>query len=229
MLHLANGVGYEHCQEVVAFLHAVDYACSDGVDVFEHSGIFHAVDVGCGDGVAVFCTAERQAESFGSRNVLTADSEICRAVERHLFGVAGAGHYEKMVVGHMEIVAHVVGDEHIFAGNDSFHGRYDVFFADVDGELFEMAFEIWRRHHEQERVGLPGNVVDVGGKFDALNVELHVGQVGRVVAEPLELFDAVVATHVPHYGITVAQQEFGKGGGPAAASHHGYTSGKVFR
>ena len=111
--------------------------------------------------MAVFGAAQGQSEPLCGGYVLTSDGEVGGAVECHLFGVAGTAHHQQAVVGHMEFIAHVVGDKHVLVGHDAFHGGDDEFLAYIDIKFFEMALEVGRRHDEHEGVGLLGHVVYV--------------------------------------------------------------------
>ena len=66
-----------------------------------------------------------------------------------------------------------------------------------------MGLEIRRGHHQKESVGSLAHGVDVAGKVYAGGVEHAVGEISGVVAQPLEVVDAVVAAHIPKYGVAI--------------------------
>ena len=87
--HLSDGVGYEHCQKIVASLHAVHYAGGDGVDIFQHGGIFDALHVARRDGAGCL-SCKFLAETLGIENVVASDCQETRPSEGDFLGMAWA-------------------------------------------------------------------------------------------------------------------------------------------
>ena len=60
--------------------------------------------------------------------------------------------------------------------------------------------------------------------MNLIDIEAHARQVGWVVAEPLEVFDAVVAAHIPTDVMRVLHHDFGNGRCPRTAADNRYFS-----
>ena len=204
----------------------MDYAGGDGVDVLEHGGILYAVQVRRRDGVRV-ARPQAAREVLGVVYVVAAYRQVRRARQRHLLGVARAGHHQHVVARYVELADHVVRDELVLVGHYALHGRHHGFLADVHGHLAHVVLEVGRRGGYQQGVGVGADLVDVRGEEYAVHVELHVGQIRRVVAQAHKLLNAVVAAHVPVYAVLGLQQQFGQRCGPAAAAQYRYFAWKA--
>ena len=71
---------------------------------------------------------------------------------------------------------------------------------------------------EYEHVRGVDHLVDVAGEADAVEVELHAGQVAGVASLPHEVVYLVLPAHVPVDARFLGQEYLGDGGGPAASA-----------
>ena len=118
----------------------------------------------------------------------------------------------------------VFGADKVFVGHDTLDGRDDVFVAQADLQFLEVALEVWRRCDEHQRVVLFGNLVEVAGEEYLVGIESYALQVGGVVAQALEVLNAVVATHIPPDVVSLAHHYLGYGRCPRAATDNRYST-----
>ena len=177
--------------------------------------------------VAGTLAAERLSEFLGEGDILTSHSQIGGALESYLLGMAGTGNHKGMVALNTEFLHHVVRHQHILVRNNPLDGGHHILPAEVHPDLFKMALEIRGGHHQQEGIGLGGDVVYVGRELDAVHIKGHISKICRIMAQTYEILDAVVAAHIPHYRRAVLQQQFRQGRGPASAAHNGHASRKI--
>ena len=105
---------------------------------------------------------------------------------------------------------------------DTLDGRHQKLVSQTHLQLLEVALEVGRRRDKDQRVAGLHRRVDVGGEGDAARVEMHAGEVGRIVTEALEVLDAIVAAQIPPDVVVLLQKNLGDRGGPRAASQHCY-------
>ena len=74
--------------------------------------------------------------------IIASHGEVGQAVERHLFGVAGATEYHEIVFGHTEGGAEILGTHHVLVGDDAFDGRHDHFVMEFHLQALELGFEV---------------------------------------------------------------------------------------
>ena len=74
--------------------------------------------------------------------IIASHGEVREAVERHLFGVAGAAEHHEIVFGHAEGGAEILGTHHVFVGDDAFDGRHDHFVVELHLQALELGFEV---------------------------------------------------------------------------------------
>ena len=85
-----------------------------------------------------------------------------------------------------------------------------------------MTLEIRRRRDEDECIVLLGDAVDVAVETDLVDVEVHAGKIGGVMAHATEILDTVIATHIPADMVGVTHHNLGYGCCPAAATDNCY-------
>ena len=68
------------------------------------------------------------------------------------------------------------------------------------------------------------NLIQIAGEENLIDIESYTGQIGRVVLQPFEVFNTVVATHIPSDVVRVSHHNLGDGCCPASASDNCYLS-----
>ena len=111
--------------------------------------------------------------------------------------MTGASDDGDHVVWYVVDLLEVARYDQIFIGDYAFDGCDDEFPFEAGGELFEVRFQVWRGGRQYEGVGFVYYFVDVGAEFYPVGVEGYVGEIGGVMPIALEVFDAVVAAHIP--------------------------------
>ena len=102
------------------------------------------------------------------------------------------------------------------------NGCDDELIAESGLELFEMILQIRRWGDEHECIVILHYLVDVGREEDFFHIESCRHQIGRVVPHALEVLDAVVATHIPAYVMSMPHHNLGNGCSPATAANNRY-------
>ena len=217
-VHFANGIRHKHGEVVVAVFQPVDDTGGDGIDIFQHRGVFDSADVARGKCLDMLA-CEDISETFGITHFSSCDCQERLAVEGDFFGVAWTGDDEHLVGVDTVTVDHIVGDDLVFVGYYTFDSRNDKFFGNIDGDFRQVAFEVRRRHHHKEGVGFGTSLVNIGGEIDTVDVEFDIAQIGGIVTQTEKIFDTVGTTHIPHDSLAVGEQDFGKGCSPTAAAH----------
>ena len=118
----------------------------------------------------------------------------------------------------------ILGADEVLVGHDTLDGCDDVFVAQTGLEFLQMTLEVGRRSDENQRVVLLGNLVEVAGEGDFVDVEPHALQVGGVVAQSQKILDAVVAADIPSNVVGVSHHNLGYSRGPRASANDGYAS-----
>ena len=87
-----------------------------------------------------------------------------------------------------------------------------------------MVFQVGRGRNEDKRVIFGGYLIDVRREVDVVDVEVHTGEIGRVMAQSAEVGDAVVAPHIPSDMSRVRHHHLGDGGSPRATPNDGHAA-----
>ena len=207
-LHLLHGVGHKHRLEVIAVLESAAYTRSDGIDVFKHRGILYSENVGRHfrlDKVRRYDVGK----GLGLVAVLASYGEIRQPLHCHLFGMRWSADAGNVAVRHGEHFVEVLRAAQVVVGHDALDGCYDELVAYAGLQALEMCLQIWRRSHEYQCVVELSYLVDVAREEYLRGVETHAREVGGVVAEPLKVGNAVVATHIPSDVVGVADNDLG--------------------
>ena len=85
-----------------------------------------------------------------------------------------------------------------------------------------MILEVWRWGYEYESVLVLHYLIDIGREENLVNVESCRHQIGGVMPHALEVFDAVIATHIPAYVMSMPHHNLGNGCSPATAANNRY-------
>lgn len=85
-----------------------------------------------------------------------------------------------------------------------------------------MILQIRRRGDEHECIVILHYLVDVGREENLIYIESCRHQIGRVVPHALEVLDAVIATHIPAYVMSMTHHNLGYCRSPATAANYRY-------
>ena len=85
-----------------------------------------------------------------------------------------------------------------------------------------MALEVGRGGDEYQRVVLLGHAVQVAVEVYLVDIEMYAGEIGGVVAQTAEVFDTIIAPHVPADVVRVAHNNLGDRCCPATAADNRY-------
>ena len=170
----------------------------------------------------------RAGEAFGHDlglvGVRTGEGEVGKALQGYLFRMAGAGNDGDVLGRYVVLLREVFRHDEVFVRYDALDSRDDELVLDFCLQLLQVRLQVGGRGDEYQRVRFLHDVVDVGTEVDALDVELHAGQVRGVVPQAFEVGDAVVAAHIPVDGLGFREDNLGDGCCPTASAHHGYLS-----
>ena len=90
-----------------------------------------------------------------------------------------------------------------------------------------MILQIRRWGDEHESIVILHCLVDVGREENLIYIESCRHQIGRVVPHALEVLDAVIATHIPAYVMSMTHHNLGYCRSPATAANYRYFTASI--
>ena len=105
--------------------------------------------------------------------------------------------------------------------HDTLDGGNDKLVLDTGLEFLQMTLEIGRGSDKHERVVSLNDAVYVAREEDFVHIEVHTCEIGGVVTQSSEVFDAVVAAHVPPQVVGVVYHYLGDSRSPRTSTDDG--------
>ena len=219
--HFLHGIRHQHGLEVVAVFQSRTDAGGDGIDVFQHRRILDSKHVGRDFRLDEF-RGNQVGESTRFFDIGATNRQVGKAFQSDFLGVGRTSDAGQILIRNVENLMEIFRNRQIFVGHDSLDGGDDEFVAKSRLEFFQMAFQVGRRRDEDERVVGLGDFVEVRRELNLIDIEAHARQIGRVVAEPLKVLDAVRSAHIPPDVMRVLHHNLGNGRCPRTAADDCY-------
>ena len=221
-LDLLQGVADQHGLEVIAVAQRLTYTSGNGVDVFHHGGVFESDDVN-GVARAYVRGLEQRRYLCCAVAVGAADGQVTQALQGYLLSVARAGDDEHVVVGYVEALVQVFGDDLVLLGDHAFHGGDDDLLPHGTLDLLERRLEVGGGDSQDQYIRVAHYEVDVVREVNTAHIERSAVQIGRVLACALELLYYLRTADEPVDLIHVREHDLGECGSPTAAADNGDT------
>ena len=126
----------------------------------------------------------------------------------------------QILVRHIVYLVEIFRANEVFVWHNTLDGCDNKLVADASLEFLEMILEVWRWGYEYERIVVLHYLVDIGREENLIYVESCRHQIGGVMPHALEVFDAVIATHIPAYVMSMPHHNLGYCRSPATAANN---------
>ena len=127
--------------KIVTVFKTTTNAGSNGVDIFEHRGIFDAYHVATCLGLDIVARQE-VGKGFGFLVVRTTNGEIGETFQGHFLRVRRTTNAGQLVIGYVIYLMEIFGANQILVGNDTLDGCHDILVTDACPQFLQVIFQI---------------------------------------------------------------------------------------
>ena len=221
--HLLDGITDEDSLEVVAILQAMTDTRCNGIDVLQNTCIFYANNIIARLRLHIVA-GKHLGKQPGLPKVGATNSKVGKSVQGNLFGMTRTTKYRKILFGNIIHLIEIIGTDEVLVGHNALDGCYNQFVAKTDMKAFEMSFQVRRWRNKDKCLACLHNLIYIALEGNAVHVEVNTGEICRIVAEALEVFNAIVAPEVPPYMVVLLEKHLGNGCCPTASTQYCYVS-----